>query len=313
MELLPVILLFALGLILTVKGGDYFVDAASWMAEVSGIPKFIVGATIVSIATTMPEMIVSVMAALDGKVEMGIGNAVGSVIANTALIMGIAIFCLPFAINRKQYIFKMYLLLAAAAVLPLLCRGGALTPLGASAMLLIFIIFILENVHSAKEQKSTETRATVSKTMLTSNLVKFALGTVGIILGARLMVDNGSALARIMGVPESVIGLTIIAIGTSLPELVTMIASVRKRQVALSVGNIIGANIIDLASILPVCAFVSGGSLPVAASSLFIDMPVCLLVISVVTLPTLLTGRFQRWQGAASVLLYLTYIINVAF
>ncbi|MEG1943104.1 MAG: calcium/sodium antiporter [Angelakisella sp.] len=313
MELLPVILLFALGLILTVKGGDYFVDAASWMAEVSGIPKFIVGATIVSIATTMPEMIVSVMAALDGKVEMGIGNAVGSVIANTALIMGIAIFCLPFAINRKQYIFKMYLLLAAAAVLPLLCRGGALTPLGASAMLLIFIIFILENVHSAKQQKSTETRATVSKTMLTSNLVKFALGTVGIILGARLMVDNGSALARIMGVPESVIGLTIIAIGTSLPELVTMIVSVRKRQVALSVGNIIGANIIDLASILPVCAFVSGGSLPVAASSLFIDMPVCLLVISVVMLPTLLTGRFQRWQGAASVLLYLTYIINVAF
>ncbi|MEG2074331.1 MAG: calcium/sodium antiporter [Angelakisella sp.] len=313
MELLPVILLFALGLILTVKGGDYFVDAASWMAEVSGIPKFIVGATIVSIATTMPEMIVSVMAALDGKVEMGIGNAVGSVIANTALIMGIAIFCLPFAINRKQYIFKMYLLLAAAAVLPLLCRGGALTPLGASAMLLIFIIFILENVHSAKEQKSTETRATVSKTMLTSNLVKFALGTVGIILGARLMVDNGSALARIMGVPESVIGLTIIAIGTSLPELVTMIVSVRKRQVALSVGNIIGANIIDLASILPVCAFVSGGSLPVAASSLFIDMPVCLLVISVVMLPTLLTGRFQRWQGAVSVLLYLTYIINVAF
>lgn len=313
MELLPVILLFALGLILTVKGGDYFVDAASWMAEVSGIPKFIVGATIVSIATTMPEMIVSVMAALDGKVEMGIGNAVGSVIANTALIMGIAIFCLPFAINRKQYIFKMYLLLAAAAVLPLLCRGGALTPLGASAMLLIFIIFILENVHSAKEQKSTETRATVSKTMLTSNLVKFALGTVGIILGARLMVDNGSSLARIMGVPESVIGLTIIAIGTSLPELVTMIVSVRKRQVALSVGNIIGANIIDLASILPVCAFVSGGSLPVAASSLFIDMPVCLLVISVVMLPTLLTGRFQRWQGAASVLLYLTYIINVAF
>ncbi|MEG0944241.1 MAG: calcium/sodium antiporter [Angelakisella sp.] len=313
MELLPVILLFVLGLALTVKGGDYFVDAASWMAEVSGIPKFIVGATIVSIATTMPEMIVSVMAALEGKVDMGIGNAVGSVIANTALIMGVAIVCLPFVINRKQYVFKMYLLLAAAAVLPLLCRSGQLTLGGAAIMLLIFIVFIVENVRAAKRQKSTEPRPAISRNMLTANIIKFVLGTVGIVLGARLMVDNGSNIARIIGVPESVIGLTIIAVGTSLPELVTMIVSVRKRQVSLSVGNIIGANIIDLASILPVCAFVSGGALPVAASSILIDMPFCLLVIAIIMLPTIITGRFQRWQGFTTILLYFTYIINVAF
>ncbi|MEG0852543.1 MAG: calcium/sodium antiporter [Angelakisella sp.] len=313
MELLPVILLFVLGLALTVKGGDYFVDAASWMAEVSGIPKFIVGATIVSIATTMPEMIVSVMAALEGKVDMGIGNAVGSVIANTALIMGVAIVCLPFVINRKQYVFKMYLLLAAAAVLPLLCRSGQLTLGGAAIMLLIFIVFIVENVRAAKRQKSTEPRPAISRNMLTANIIKFVLGTVGIVLGARLMVDNGSNIARIVGVPESVIGLTIIAVGTSLPELVTMIVSVRKRQVSLSVGNIIGANIIDLASILPVCAFVSGGALPVAASSILIDMPFCLLVIAIIMLPTIITGRFQRWQGFTTILLYFTYIINVAF
>lgn len=313
MELLPVILLFVLGLALTVKGGDYFVDAASWMAEVSGIPKFIVGATIVSIATTMPEMIVSVMAALEGKVDMGIGNAVGSVIANTALIMGVAIVCLPFVINRKQYVFKMYLLLAAAAVLPLLCRSGQLTLGGAAIMLLIFIVFIVENVRAAKRQKSTEPRPAISRNMLTANIIKFVLGTVGIVLGARLMVDNGSNIARIIGVPESVIGLTIIAVGTSLPELVTMIVSVRKRQVSLSVGNIIGANIIDLASILPVCAFVSGGALPVATSSILIDMPFCLLVIAIIMLPTIITGRFQRWQGFTTILLYFTYIINVAF
>ncbi|MEG0754440.1 MAG: calcium/sodium antiporter, partial [Angelakisella sp.] len=307
------ILLFVLGLALTVKGGDYFVDAASWMAEVSGIPKFIVGATIVSIATTMPEMIVSVMAALEGKVDMGIGNAVGSVIANTALIMGVAIVCLPFVINRKQYVFKMYLLLAAAAVLPLLCRSGQLTLGGAAIMLLIFIVFIVENVRAAKRQKSTEPRPAISRNMLTANIIKFVLGTVGIVLGARLMVDNGSNIARIVGVPESVIGLTIIAVGTSLPELVTMIVSVRKRQVSLSVGNIIGANIIDLASILPVCAFVSGGALPVATSSILIDMPFCLLVIAIIMLPTIITGRFQRWQGFTTILLYFTYIINVAF
>lgn len=312
MELLPVILLFVLGLSLTVKGGDYFVDAASWMAEVSGIPRFIVGATIVSVATTMPEMIVSVMAAIEGKVDMGIGNAVGSVIANTALIMGIAIVCIPFVINRSQYVFKMYLLLVASAALPLLCRGGALSLVGSSVMLLIFIVFIIENVRSATTQKSTRPRPSVSRNMLASNLVKFLLGTVGIILGARLMVDNGSSIARIAGVPESVIGLTIIAIGTSLPELVTMIVSVRKHQVSLSVGNIIGANIIDLAIILPVCAFVSGGALPVSASSIGIDMPFCLLVVSIAMLPTLFTGRFQRWQGITTIFLYLAYIFVVA-
>lgn len=313
MDLLPVILLFILGLLFTVKGGDCFVDAASWMAEVSGIPRFIVGATIVSVATTLPEMIVSVMAALQGKVEMGIGNAVGSVIANTALIMGIAIICIPFAINRTQYVSKMYLLVLAAAALPLLCRGGSLTLWGAAIMLLIFGVFIWENLRSAKTHKSSDPRPAVSRRMLTANLLKFVLGTVGIVLGARLLVDNGSEIARIVGVPESVIGLTIIAIGTSLPELVTMIVSVRKRQVSLSVGNIIGANIIDLASILPVCAFVSGGALPVAASSIGIDMPFCLLVISITMLPTLFTGRFQRWQGILTVSLYLVYIFYVAF
>lgn len=313
MELLIAVLLFALGLMLTVKGGDFFVDAASWMAEVSGIPKFIVGATIVSVATTMPEMIVSVMAALEGKVEMGIGNAVGSVTANSALIMGIALVCMPFVINRKQYTFKMILLLIAAAALPLLCLGGQLNLFGASVLLVVFGVFVWENVSSARSQKSTEPRPAVSSKMLGGNMVKFVLGTVGIVLGARLMVDNGSTLARLIGVPESVIGLTIIAIGTSLPELVTMIVSVRKRQVALSVGNIIGANIIDLASILPVCAFVSGGALPVAQQSIMIDMPFCFFVIAIAIVPTLFTGRFQRWQGALSILLYIGYIIMIAF
>ncbi|MEG1687056.1 MAG: calcium/sodium antiporter, partial [Angelakisella sp.] len=268
MEFLVAALLFILGLVFIVKGGDYFVDAASWMAEISGIPKFIVGATIVSIATTMPEMIVSVMAALDGKVDMGIGNAVGSVTVNTALIMGVAICLLPFAINRKQYTFKMILLIIAAALLPLLCRNGQLGTFGSLVLLGLFLIFIFENIRSAKEMKSTEPRPSVSRSVLTANIFKFVLGTTGIVLGSRLMVDNGSVLARLLGVPESIIGLTIIAIGTSLPELVTMIVSVKKRQVALSVGNIIGANIIDLTSILPICALVSGGTLPVALQSI---------------------------------------------
>lgn len=313
MELVIVIVLFSLGLILTVKGGDYFVDAASWIAEVSGIPCFIVGATIVSVATTLPEMIVSVMAALGGKVEMGIGNAVGSVTVNSALIMGIAILFLPFAINRKHYTFKMILLVVAAALLPLLTRGGVLGVGGSIVLLIVFAVFILENLHAAKSQKRHDERPHVSRGIITANVIKFVLGTAGIVLGARLMVDNGSALARIVGVPESIIGLTIIAIGTSLPELVTMIAAVRKHQVSLSVGNIIGANIIDLTSILPVCAIVSGGALPVAAQSFLVDMPICLLVVAIGMLPTLITGRFQRWQAVLTIAIYCTYLLAMIF
>ena len=114
MELVPVIVLFAIGIVFIVKGGDYFVDAASWIAEVSGIPKLIVGATIVSVATTLPEMLVSTMAAVQGKVDMSVGNAVGSVTANLGLILAIALICMPSAIRRRDYLVKSLLMLAAA-------------------------------------------------------------------------------------------------------------------------------------------------------------------------------------------------------
>ncbi len=328
MDLLILIILFTLGLVLTVKGGDFFVDAASWIAEVSGMPKFLIGATVVSLATTLPEMIVSVMAALEGKtlianpetvnqglemVGMGIGNAVGSVTANTALIMGIALVALPFAFNRKQYVGKIILLIVAAALLPLLSLTGEFKIWGAIILLSVFGIFIYENIRSAKTQKAPVEKTVITKKIITTNILKFVVGAIGIIIGARLMVDNGSEIARLLQIPESIIGLTIIAIGTSLPELVTMIIAVKKRQVALSVGNIIGANIIDLASILPICAIVSGGTIPVVKQSYMFDMPVCLLIIAITLVPALIKGQFRRWQGILTIIIYIAYISFVSF
>ena len=329
MDLLIVILLFVLGLVLIVKGGDFFVDAATWIAEVSGMPKFLIGATVVSLATTLPEMIVSIMASLEGKalianpatsaeglqmVGMGIGNAVGSVTANTALIMGIAIMCLPFAFNRKQYTGKISMLLIAAAALPLFCMTGKFTFIGAIALLIISVVFIIENIRSAKSQKAQPDEAVIiTKKIVAVNIIKFVAGAAGIIIGARLLVDNGSELARYLKIPESIIGLTVIAIGTSLPELVTMIISVRKKQVALSVGNIIGANIIDLTTILPICAIVSGGAIPVVKQSYMLDMPICLLVAAIMLVPALIKGQFRRWQGITTIAIYVIYILFVSF
>jgi cation:H+ antiporter len=314
MEFLVPVLLFALGILLIVKGGDYFVDAASWIAEESGIPKFIVGATIVSFATTLPELLVSAMATYAGDVDIAAGNAIGSVTANLGLIMGISVLCIPMAIRRADYMLKSLLMLAGTALLLVLCWNGELSMTASLLLFAIFVVSMLDNVRQAKRgmeldrSSRIERRERPTKKVVTLNIVKFIAGVIGIVLGAQLLVDYGKVLALMLGVPERIIAITLVAIGTSLPEFVTTVTALIKKEASLSVGNIIGANIIDLTLILPVCSIISGGTLMVSAQSGHIDLPVCLLVGCVALLPPLFTGKFHRWQGAAMLLLYAAYL-----
>ncbi len=313
-SLAVIILLFVLGLVLIIKGGDWFVDAAGWIAEVSGIPRFIVGATIVSVATTLPELLVSSIAASKGQAEMAIGNAIGSVTVNTALIMALSMVFLPVTLKRKDYLFKSVLLMGAVALLWALCGDGTLPVARGVVMFAIFALFIWENIRAAKRQDeySTDekpekpTRQTVLK-----NIALFVLGAAGIVIGSDLLVDNGTLLAQRLGVPENVVALTAVAIGTSLPELVTAITSIVKKEASLSVGNVIGANIIDTALILPVCSVISGGTLQVAASTIRVDMPVCLAVTMIALIPALISQRFRRWQGILLIGIYIAYLAVV--
>ena len=313
MELTLIIALFLLGIVFIVKGGDLFVDAASWLAEVSGIPKLIIGATIVSLATTLPEMLVSVMAAVQGKVDMSIGNAVGSVTANLGLILAISIICMPGVIRRRDYLAKTVLMLGASV---LVVVSGLMGQVGLSTslvLLAVFAVFLFENVTSAVHALGAEgggkaSRIPVEKRVLVRNLLKFAVGTVGIVWGADLLVDNGSELARLVGISERVIGVTVIAVGTSLPELITTLTAIIKKQSSLSVGNILGANIIDLTLILPISALVSGKALPIGAGSSALDLPACLLVGAIALLPTMATKKFHRWQGVLLLAIYAGYV-----
>ena len=313
-SLIVIILLFILGLALIIKGGDWFVDAAGWIAEVSGIPRFIVGATIVSVATTLPELLVSSIAASKGQAEMAIGNAIGSVTVNTALIMALSMVFLPVTLKRKDYLFKSVLLMGAVALLWALCGDGTLPVARGVVMFAIFALFIWENIRAAKRQDeySTDekpekpTRQTVLK-----NIALFVLGAAGIVIGSDLLVDNGTLLAQRLGVPENVVALTAVAIGTSLPELVTAITSIVKKEASLSVGNVIGANIIDTALILPVCSVISGGTLQVAASTIRVDMPVCMAVTMIALIPALISQRFRRWQGVLLIGIYIAYLAVV--
>ncbi|MCI8387588.1 MAG: calcium/sodium antiporter [Clostridiales bacterium] len=316
MHILLVILLLILGIILIVKGGDLFVDAASWIAEVSGIPKLIIGATIVSVATTLPEMLVSMMAAAQGKVDMAIGNAVGSVTANLGLIMAIAIICMPGAMKRSDYLGKSLLMIAAALTIVICGFFGEVNIVISVVLLVIFGIFIWENIVSAKKSMSLDGTDTAdekksekpTRKVIITNIVKFVLGAAGILIGANLLVDNGSELARFFGVSERIIGVTIIAIGTSLPELITTITAVIKKQSALSVGNILGANILDLALIMPMSSVVALKPLPISSTSAMIDLPACLIVAAVAIVPAMIKSKFSRWQGVLLLVLYIAYV-----
>ena len=307
-----VFVLFAAGLICIIKGGDWFVDAASWIASVSGIPQFIIGATIVSLATTMPEILVSVMAAASGSVEMATGNAIGSVTANTGMILAVSILFMPAVIDRRKYMTKSLIFLGAIVLLWLLSLGGQLTVVGAVVMMCLFIFFIYENVSEAKKElgaKNDQKAPSDTKTVV-KNIVLFIVGAAGIVVGSRLLVDNGTIIATdILHIDERIVSLTMVAIGTSLPELVTTVTAIAKKQSALSVGNIVGANIIDMILILPLCSFILGGSLPVAWSTLWVDLPISFLVAVITIVPALISGRFRRWQGAVTLAVYAGYIV----
>ena len=184
-SLFLILLLFAAVLGCIIKGGDLFVDAATWIAEASGIPKFIIGATVVSFATTLPEMLVSVFAALEGNADIAVGNAVGSVTANTGLIMCLALICMPCLMTRKQFGMKACLLLAAIAGLFGFTRDGRLSVAEGAAILVVFAIFLAENILSGRREQGTEA-ATVEKgkKQVLTNLLKFVLGAAAIVLGA---------------------------------------------------------------------------------------------------------------------------------
>lgn len=309
MHTLIVILLFAVGIILIVKGGDWFVDSAVWMANATGIPKFIIGATIVSIATTLPELTVSITGVLDGELDMAVGNAVGSVTANLGLIMGISLVCMPAVIKRSQLWLKAVLMSTAAGLLWLLSSGGTLKLLPSLILFVILGVYIWNNVVDAKKEAGGNERTEVDKSDIKKQIVLFVLGIAAIVVGSKLLIKYGSEIAIMLGVPAAIVGVTMVAIGTSLPELVTTISAIAKKESSMSIGNIIGANVIDLALILPVCSMISGGGLQIAKQSYALDMPVCFGISLIAILPTLIKGKLYRWQGVLLLLSYVDYIV----
>ena len=301
--------LFVVGLVLVIKGGDWFVDSASWFAEATGIPKFVVGATVVSFATTLPELLVSVRAAMNGSAQLAIGNAIGSVTANTTLIMGVSLVAMAGVVSRKEFAFKGGLLLAAIVGLTLLSLSGSLPTWSAFVLWAIFITFMVSNVLEGKKSATLETSESFDKKEVPAKIFFFIIGTAAIVFGAEFLVSSGKTIASEIGISQTIIGFTVIALGTSLPELVTTLTAIRKKENSLSVGNIIGANIIDTTLILPLCAVINGQALSVEKINLVFDFPVCIAACAVAVIPTVIQGKFKKWQGYALLSIYVLYML----
>ena len=315
MEMLIPVLLFAVGLVFLIKGGDWFVDGATGIARRFHLPELLIGATVVSIGTTLPEVMVSTTSALSGHGEIAYGNAIGSVICNTALIAAITVAVKPGKVDPKSLRLPVAFFFTAAAVYAgIAYTTGSFSRVSGLILLAMFVVYMIATVWQMKSGPG-RTRAHADEprggeNSLTKDVILIVVGAALIAVGANLLVDNGTLIAQALGVPESVIALTFVALGTSLPELVTAIASLAKGHGALSLGNVIGANLFNLVLVSGVSVTLSPFSIPRNSTiaglntSLVLDIPVMILVMLLLTLPALTHGKLSRLQGVALLAIY---------
>ncbi len=334
------VILLLIGFALLIKGGDWFVDGATGIARRFHLPEILIGATVVSIGTTLPEVMTSASAALTGSGEIAYGNAMGSIICNTSLIAAITVAIKPGAAARKSLKLPVAFFFGAVA---LYCFAayflGEFTRTIGFILLSIFVLYMVLVVLRMKKNSSAdvdtldsnaaeealekqsgedhvvESEKDGTKDSLLKDIVLLVIGAALIAVGAILLVDNAKFIASACGVSEKVIGLTIVAVGTSLPELVTAITSLIKGHGSLSLGNIIGANLFNLVLVsgvsVTLCPFPlpETGTINGINSSLVIDLPIMLGVMALLTVPTLIKQKLSRWQGILLLCIYIAFCV----
>ena len=397
MDLIIPIILFVIGLVFLIKGGDWFVDGATGIAHRFHIPEILIGATVVSIGTTLPEVMVSATGAMQGQGAMAYGNAIGSIICNTSLIAALTIAIRPSGVDKKSLRFPVIFFFCAAIfyafvayffgefsrwvgivllcgfvaymtvliiqafrdrkpkeeitgeivaealendveeenqssvgdfvgfllvgvglivswVINIVSAGGFMTDMsdimafaGFYLNALLGVIFLAIGIAKAIARNGLG--------LLNSNVLFLVLGAAVIAIGATLLVDNGTIIAEKLGVPSSVIALTFVALGTSLPELVTAVTALAKGHSALSLGNIIGANIFNLVLVSGAAVTISPFAVPAEKvvggmnASLVVDIPVMFAVMALMTIPALIRGKLARWQGITLIGIYAAFCV----
>ena len=311
MEIAISVFILLMSLFFIVKGGDYFVDASSTIAKKLKIPQLVVGATFVSIATTLPELIIAIISSLDGTTGLAVGNSVGSALCNIGLICGITFLICPSDINRGGTL-KYYLLIFVAILLFVFSLWFNIFLWQAFVLIVCAILFFVFNFFDAKKVAPQKTSATQTEEKTTSiwlTLILFVIGALGVGGGAYMLVEEVTFLCEKIGISEQFVGLTFVAIGTSLPELTTTLTSIKKKQPYLAIGNIIGSNIINLTLILGATRITAwNDGLAISKQTTFVSLPLMVLLTLLLVLPILIKKKSFRWQGVCFIFLYVLYI-----
>ena len=320
MDMLVPVLLFLVGFVALIKGGDWFVDGAVGIAHRFHLPELLIGATVVSIGTTLPEVMVSSQAALEGNSGISYGNAIGSIICNASLIAAITMAVKPGKVNWKSFLIPSIFFGAAALIYTIIAYvSGSFTRWEGILFLGIFVIYMVySTIHMKKHPEDSEEEGEeeeIKERPFWQELLLLVVGAAVIAVGARLLVDNGTLIAQALGVPDSVIGLTMVALGTSLPELVTAITSLVKGHGALSLGNVIGANLFNIVLVSGMAITINPFTVPAEKllmghnASLVVDMPVLWVVSILLCLPSMFNGEVKRWQGITLLVIYTAFTV----
>ncbi len=305
--MIQAVILFMAGLALICVGGDRLVDASVAIAKKLGIPQIVVGATIVSIGTTLPEVLVSTTAAFQGSADICAGNAFGSIICNTALIAGLTQMLRPTK-KVEEGSFNWRTIFFMVTILGMIVYGlifGRFDRIAGIVLLLAFVLYAFLSIRLAGNSEEPEEEQ--KETILLKQIVILVVCAGLLYVGAKLLVDNGILIAEGLHVPERVIAVTFIALGTSLPELVTSIMSIVKGYGNVGLGNVIGANLLNLLLVIGIPASITGITL--AEQTIRVDAPVGMAVMLILTVPLFIKKRAYRWQGIVLLLGYVGYCV----
>lgn len=300
------IIVFTLGLVLLIKGSDYFVEAASRFAKGFGVSEFLVALVLASIATTLPELTVSAISSYHGNPDVALGNAIGSALANIALILGVSSLIHPLDVEKTAWRNSLFMI-AVTAYSGLLMYDGTISRLDGASLIAIYFGFLyyLYKKHMTLEDLPEEGRGDPRR----DGLILLVSGIL-VVIGAEFVVDSAVKMARAFGVPEVVIGLTMVSIGTSLPEFTNSVTATLKGLHNVGVGNMIGADILDILMVIGVAAVIH--PIRVDPSIYAFTLPLTLLVMAILTAVLRLTGRINRLTGTVFLAIY-SYFLYVYF
>ncbi len=309
---LTVFLLFVLGLALLFAGAESLVRGSSKVAARAGISPLVIGLTVVAYGTSTPELVVSTMAALKGQTDIAVANVVGSNIFNVLFILGVCAVITPLAVTSQIIRREVPIMIAASLALLWLVRDGTIGRAEAAVLLTGIAAYTSTSIWQSRRESAAASAASGAPAEKPGgswkvDLAFIAAGLGALVLGARWLVQGAIAIAQSWGVSEAVIGLTIVAAGTSLPEVATSIVATVRGQRDIAIGNVVGSNIYNLLAILGFAGLLSGTGLTVSPAMVAIDVPV-MIAVAVACLPLFFTsGHLARWEGALFVAYYVAY------